>query len=216
MDQHNCDTARHYDLLVAEGNDPVLDSPALQEHMDRWDGSRFIAHLRAFLADLPGACVLEIGVGTGRLAQRVCKFCDDFTGIDLSPESIAAARGHLREHRQAKLVCGDFLTHDFARQFDAVYSSLTWLHIAGKAAAARKAAQLLRPGGLFLLSLDKSRGEVLDYGTRQVRTYPDDPAQTKALLTAAGFAIAQQWEAGEATVIAAVGRSGGLAKLALE
>ena len=197
----DCDVTRHYDLLAEEGNDPVLDPPALQEHMDRWDGPRFIGFLRAHLAGSPDASVLEIGVGTGRLARQVCAFCGDFTGIDLSAKSIDAARGHLG--RDAALICGDFLAHDFSRQFDAVYSSLTWLHIADKAAAARKVAALLRPGGLFLLSLDKAREDVLDFGTRRVRTYPDDPAQTEALLRAAGFAVAQRWESEEAVVFAA-------------
>ena len=28
----------HYDLLIEEGNDPVLDPPALAAYMDGWDG----------------------------------------------------------------------------------------------------------------------------------------------------------------------------------
>ena len=34
--------ARHYDLLIDEGNDPVLDPPALAAYMDGWDGGLFI------------------------------------------------------------------------------------------------------------------------------------------------------------------------------
>ena len=58
------DVITHYDLLIAEGNDPVHDPPALKEYMDRWDGSAFLEALQLSTEKT----VLEIGVGTGRLA----------------------------------------------------------------------------------------------------------------------------------------------------
>lgn len=60
------DVRTHYDLLSDEGNDPVPDPPALQAYMDRWDGQSFIDHMQLS----PDQSVLEIGVGTGRLAVR--------------------------------------------------------------------------------------------------------------------------------------------------
>ena len=33
---------RHYDSLIDENNDPVLDPVPLQAYMDKWDGERFI------------------------------------------------------------------------------------------------------------------------------------------------------------------------------
>ena len=35
-------TQAHYDLLVSEGNDPVLDPPDLAAYMDGWDGDAFL------------------------------------------------------------------------------------------------------------------------------------------------------------------------------
>ena len=32
----------HYDALIAENNDPVLDPPALAAYMERWDGAPFM------------------------------------------------------------------------------------------------------------------------------------------------------------------------------
>ncbi len=32
----------HYDALIAENNDPVLDPPALAAYMERWDGAPFL------------------------------------------------------------------------------------------------------------------------------------------------------------------------------
>jgi len=199
----NCDVTRHYDLLIEEGNDSVLDPPALQEYMNRWDGPRFIDYLRTHLAGTPDASVLEVGVGTGRLALRVCKFCSDFTGIDLSPKSIATAREHLHSCTGTELICGDFLSHDFERHFDAIYSSLTFMHIADKALAIQKTADLLHPRGLFLLSMDKAQVATLDYGTRKIKIYSDDPNQIETLMQTAGFAIAARWETDAATAIAA-------------
>ena len=61
-----CSVTDHYDALVRENDDPARDAPHLREYMNRWDGEPF---LRA-LALSSTESVLEIGVGTGRLALR--------------------------------------------------------------------------------------------------------------------------------------------------
>ena len=33
----------HYDLLIAENQDPVLDPPMLQSYMQKWDGPVFLS-----------------------------------------------------------------------------------------------------------------------------------------------------------------------------
>ena len=80
----NVDVITHYDLLISDGNDPVLDPPELQRYMDGWDGQLFI--------DLLGLdkkkSVLEIGCGTGRLARRIAPLVDFFCGIDISPRTV--------------------------------------------------------------------------------------------------------------------------------
>lgn len=80
----------HYDALIAENNDPVLDPPTLAAYMERWDGAPFME-----LLSLDGTqSVLEPGVGTGRLARRVAPRCRHLTGIDLPP-SLSHAHGHI-------------------------------------------------------------------------------------------------------------------------
>ena len=64
------DVLRHYEALIDEGNDPVCDPPELQEYMDLWDGEAFMKALTLTGDD----SVLEIGVGTGRLAVRIGPF----------------------------------------------------------------------------------------------------------------------------------------------
>lgn len=57
----------HYDLLIEEQCDPCRDSDILKEYMSRWDGPRFYD----FLCLSSEKTVLEIGIGTGRIAQKL-------------------------------------------------------------------------------------------------------------------------------------------------
>ena len=194
------DVRTHYDLLSDEGNDPVLDSPALQAYMDRWDGQSFIDHMQLS----PDQSVLEIGVGTGRLAVRVAPLCGRFTGIDLSPRSLARAREHLAHHTHVTLLEGDFLAYPFTQIYDVVYSSLTFMHIADKQRAISKIASLLAPSGRFVLSIDKNPSDTLDLGTRQIRIYPDSPDQTAHAFAQAGLTVIAQEETAFAHLFVAV------------
>lgn len=187
----------HYDRLLAEGNDPVLDPPPLRAYMDRWDGIPFLEALGL----TPASRVLEIGVGTGRLALKTVPLCGAFTGIDLAPETAEQARKHLASFSHAKVVCGDFLTYPFGETFDVIYSSLTFLHISRKEAAVKKALSLLSKGGRLILSLDKNREEVL--GEDRLTVYPDDPPQICDLLRRYGGDVISVFEIDFATVIVA-------------
>ena len=70
----------HYDKLIDENNDPVYDPKTLKEYMDKWDGQTFIDSMRIDETKT----VLEIGVGTGRLAVKTVPLCKKFFGIDIS------------------------------------------------------------------------------------------------------------------------------------
>jgi len=174
----------HYDLLIAEGNDPVLDPPALAAYMDGWDGEALLDALCV----QPDSRVLEIGVGTGRLALRALKKgCMQFTGMDLSEATLETARRHLAAFRNVSLMQGEFPQDAPQGPFDRIYSSLTFLHIEDKRAACQRIAQLLAPGGRCVLSLDKEQSNVLDMGSRRIRTFPDTPEGISLLLQEAGL-----------------------------
>lgn len=192
------DVARHYDALIEQDNDPVCDPPELKSYMDLWDGDAFVAQMQL----TKEKSVLEIGVGTGRLALRVIPLCGCFCGIDLSEKTIARAREHLPE--AAQLICGDFLTHDFAQRFDVIYSSLTFMHIENKQAAVNKAAALLRENGRFVLSIDKNQAAEIDAGCSKIAVYPDDPTAMAEYIQKAGLRTEKQYETQHAHVFVSV------------
>lgn len=165
------DVITHYDMLIDENNDPFRDPPALQDYMNQWDGQLFIDSMK--LDD--SKHVLEIGVGTGRIAAKVAPHCLRLTGIDISPKTIERARENLSNHRNVELICADFSEYTFDSTFDVVYSSLTLMHFEDKKQILSKVAGLLSNQGIPCLSIDKNQSEYIDMGTRKIRVYPDTP-----------------------------------------
>ena len=179
------DVILHYDNLIDENNDPVNDPQPLKEYMDKWDGRLFIDKMQLDTSKT----VLEIGVGTGRIAILVVPLCKEFVGIDISPKTIARAKKHLTEYNNTLLICGDFNEYVFNSKFDVIYSSLTFMHIEHKQSVINKVYSLLKSGGRFVLSIDKNQDKYIDLGTRKIAVHPDNPKDTKSYLEHSGFAI---------------------------
>ena len=78
----------HYDKLIDENNDPVYDTASLQEYMNKWDGQVFVDSMKLD----KHKTVLEIGIGTGRLAFKTIPLCKKFYAIDLSQKTIERAK----------------------------------------------------------------------------------------------------------------------------
>ena len=190
----------HYDRLIDEDNDPVRDPEPLRAYMDKWDGAGFIDRM----ALDKSKSVLEIGVGTGRLALRVAPLCGAFCGVDLSPKTVERARENLAGMRNVELICADFQEYAFDRTFDVIYSSLTFMHIADKRRAMQKIADLLNNSGRFVLSIDKNPGEFIDMGIRKIEIYPDTPDETAEFIKLAGMTVIEQYETEFATVFVVV------------
>jgi peptidase E/predicted RNA methylase len=184
------DVIQHYDSLVKENNDPVHDPKPLRDYMDKWDGQVFIDKMKLD----KDKSVLEIGVGTGRLAVRVAPLCGQFCGIDISPKTIERAKENLAEYRNVDLICADFLSYKFDRKFDVIYSSLTFMHIEEKQTAINKVAALLKDGGKFVLSIDKNQSEYIDTGTCKIKIYPDNSDAITEYIKAAGLTIINQYD----------------------
>ena len=172
------DVITHYDMLIDENNDPFRDPPVLQAYMDQWDGQIFLDTLKLD----ESKSVLEIGIGTGRIAAKVAPRCLKLTGIDISPKTIDRAKENLKDYSNISFVCNDFTQYPFAETFDIIYSSLTMMHFEDKRQVISKVDTLLCDGGLFCLSIDKNQSEYIDMGTRKVRVYPDTPDEIVSLI----------------------------------
>lgn len=190
---------RHYNLLIDENNDPVHDLKPLQDYMDKWDGQAFIDKMELNKEN----SVLEVGVGTGRLAVRVTPLCGEFYGVDISPKTIKRAKENLAKFKNVKLICADFLSYKFSRTFNVVYSSLTFMHIEDKRRAINKIAGLLNDAGRFVLSIDKNPSEFINIGMRKIAIFPDTPDEIKTHIVNAGLLLIEQYETELATVFVA-------------
>ena len=187
----------HYNQLIDENNDPVHDPKPLREYMDKWDGTKFIDSMELDKSK----SVLEIGVGTGRLAIKVAPNCGRFVGIDISPKTIERARENLSSYNNIELICADFMSLVLDGRFDVIYSSLTFMHIEDKASAIQKIASLLNTNGLFVLSIDKNQSDFIDMGTRKIKIYPDNPTDVCHFIDDANLELTNQFETDNAHVI---------------
>ena len=175
----------HYDKLIDENNDPVYDPEPLKEHMNKWDGQVFIDAMKLD----KHKTVLEIGIGTGRLALKTAPLCKKFFGVDISPKTIERAAHNLSQYQHVELICADFITCDFNTTFDLIYSSLTFMHIKEKQKCINKIYSLLNSKGYFVLSIDKNQSKYINYADRKIKVYPDDPNNTKEYLAKSGLKL---------------------------
>lgn len=193
------DVIYHYDNLIIENNDPVHDPAPARAYMDKWDGQAFIDALQLST----DKSILEIGVGTGRLAVKVAPLCGKITGIDISPKTVERAKQNLGGFDDILLICEDFMAHRFDSLFDVIYSSLTFMHIESKLTAINKVAGLLSPGGRFVLSIDKNPNDFIDMSNRKIKIYPDNPDEICGYIKAARLKLEKQFETEFAHIIIA-------------
>lgn len=180
----------HYDKLIEEENDPFRDPPPLRRYMDKWDGQRFIDLLHLSKEK----SVLEIGVGTGRLAAKTAPYCRKLCGIDISPKTIARAKENLSNFGNVELICIDFLEYEFRERFDIIYFSLTSMHFENKQELISKIRTLLEDKGRFVFSIDKNQDEYIDMENRKLKIYPDNPADMNTYVEAAGMNVEELLE----------------------
>ncbi len=190
------DVIEHYNKLIDENNDPTRDPKPLRDYMDKWDGQKFIESMQLDKSK----SVLEIGIGTGRLAIKVAPKCNSLCGIDISEKTIARAAENLSIYQNITLICGDFMTFAFEAQYDVIYSSLTFMHIQDKLSGIQKIASLLTNNGLFVLSIDKNRSTFIDMGVRKIKIYPDQPNDIRNFLSISNLEIIDQFETDHAYI----------------
>ncbi|QSJ20413.1 class I SAM-dependent methyltransferase [Nostoc sp. UHCC 0702] len=143
--------------------------------------------------DLPErANVLDIGCGTGRLLERLATQFTDLrgTGLDLSPNMLQVARLSNRHHPRLIFLEGKAESLPFAEgQFNAVFSSISFLHYLEPLQVLSEVARVLVPGGRFYL-VDISTKidnlpQLLQVSPFRIRLY--SPNQRELLGSSAGL-----------------------------
>ncbi|MBK6871875.1 MAG: class I SAM-dependent methyltransferase [Kineosporiaceae bacterium] len=99
----------------------------------------------------PGAGLLDVGTGPGRLLVEVARRRPDVrvTGVDLAPDMVETARGHLAEFgERAAVLVADVRELPFPDgAFDVIVSTLSLHHWADPAAGAVELNRVRRVGG---------------------------------------------------------------------
>lgn len=168
-------------------------------HAAEWDRLRSMHAAdepveEALLAKLGSAslgALLDIGTGTGRMAQLLAPRADHVVGLDKSPEMLRLARARLQDQppEKVELVHGDFAALPFApASFDTVLFHQVLHYAQEPSLALAEAARVTRPGGrLAIVDFAAHEREELRTRDAHVRLGFAD-RQMRAMLTEAGFA----------------------------
>ncbi|WP_404479798.1 ArsR/SmtB family transcription factor [Novosphingobium sp. BL-52-GroH] len=139
----------------------------------------------------PLGALLDVGTGTGRMAELLATRAGRVTALDKSPEMLRIARARLQSLPAGKvdLVQGDFLGLPFAADtFDTVLFHQVLHYAQDPGAVLAEAARVLRRGGrIAVVDLAAHEREELREVHAHARLGFSDE-QMHALLTAAGFA----------------------------
>jgi ArsR family transcriptional regulator len=170
-------------------------------HAGEWDELRALhsadaeveTRLADALADAPLGQLLDIGTGTGRMAEIFANRAERIVALDKNLEMLRVARAKLQHlpAAQIELVQGDFAELPFAdSSFDTVLLHQVLHFAADPAPALAEAARVLRGGGRIAI-VDFASHDNEDLRTRHqhVRLGFSD-RQMADLLKAAGFVAA--------------------------
>ena len=116
----------------------------------------------AYLGLEPGASVLDLACGHGRIANRLARRGFRVTGLDRSTLFLDLARAHAAEWGiDIEYVEGDMRSVPWTARFDAVVSWFTifgYFDDDGNRAVLRGARAALRDGGVFVLDVNNLAG----------------------------------------------------------
>lgn len=135
--------------------------------------------------------LLDIGTGTGRIAELLAPRADHVAALDKSPEMLRLARARLGDlpAERLELVQGDFAALPFpARRFDTVLFHQVLHYAQDPAAALAEAARVTRSGGRIAIVdfAAHDREELRERHAHARLGFTDE--QMLGLLSAAGFA----------------------------
>jgi ubiquinone/menaquinone biosynthesis C-methylase UbiE/DNA-binding transcriptional ArsR family regulator len=171
-------------------------------HAAEWDTLRSLhspdepveAALAAALGEEPLGALLDVGTGTGRMAELFAPRSASVTAFDKSPEMLRIARARLQHlpAESVELAQGDFAALPFAdASFDTVLFHQVLHYAQAPEDVLAEAARVSRPGGRIAV-VDFAAHDREDLRSQHAHArlgFSDE--QMLALLTDAGFATAE-------------------------
>ena len=105
-----------------------------------------------------GMDVLDVACGTGVLfPDYLQRNVGSLTAVDISPEMVKIARS---KFPQVTVLCGDVLTADLGRKFDAIMVYNAFPHFPEPEALIATLSNLLKPGGTLTVAHGMSRAAI--------------------------------------------------------
>lgn len=131
----------------------VLDTPALAQHYEQVSQDRQFAHgkkLAERLGIAPGERVLDVGTGTGLLAEHVARLVGpggSVVGVDPLPLRIEIAKRKAAPNLSFQVASADALDQFADQSFDVVYLNAVFHWLPEKLTPLRHFYRVLKPGG---------------------------------------------------------------------
>lgn len=97
------------------------------------------------------AKVLEIGIGTGRVAKFIAEKVKAYKGIDLNQEKVQEARENKPEQADIEYRQGNAVDIPFSEKFDAILYINSWHYIKDHDQAISEAKRLLKDNGVVII-----------------------------------------------------------------
>jgi 2-polyprenyl-3-methyl-5-hydroxy-6-metoxy-1,4-benzoquinol methylase len=144
-------------MVAHAPSEPSLDEQ--EQFWDLWNGESRVETITPYVARLRDVAVrwarrqggrprtLEIGCGAGWMAHGLAQL-GPVVAIDLSPLAIEAAKKRFPE---VEFIAGDFYVAPLKGPFDVITTADTLAHVPDQQGFIDRVAQLLAPGGSFVL-----------------------------------------------------------------
>ncbi|MCT1905017.1 class I SAM-dependent methyltransferase [Oceanobacillus sojae] len=119
---------------------------------DLYDGnhsfvSKFGSHLLELLSPVEGEQILDVGCGTGDLANKIYQYGTYVTGVDKSENMVQQANN---KYPDITFMAKDVLELEYKNTFDAVFSNATLHWVKQPEEALQHIYNSLKPGGRFV------------------------------------------------------------------
>ena len=136
------------------GSSAVEEAQSFDRFADRYDrrdeftGGWITEWLEGVLTGRSGAAAVDLGCGTGRVAEELAKHYDQVKAVDLSSSMIDIAR-RKRPNPRVTYEQGDLT--EVTGRYDLAVSLMTLHHVPDMESALRGMSELVTPGGLVVI-----------------------------------------------------------------